>query len=178
MAELRKIPVRIEGGWQPVAYVGQLHWRGVAAASEPITALALLRTGQGISWSRAGRGSSTTLAIDIKVEPRSDAQRLDVQIWMTIRPDAAPQRAGQANIWLRPRLTSGAPLMFSLDRHRTGEPGWLAEVWSAEKERLGVLLVAEADTRSKRAGLWRLRDGVVAFDGWEAALNLRRSGRL
>jgi hypothetical protein len=171
MTALRRIPVRIAGAFQPVAYVGRAEWHGIATADEPITALVLARSPEGTHWSRGLRRHANELAIRLIVQPdEADESRYAVRIVCAI---------GGGALHLRYRLTSTAPFMFTMNHVETGVVSWFAHVWTAEENTLGALFVAETDTRSARKHLWHARKGI---DGpsvpLTAALGYGRSGKL
>jgi hypothetical protein len=86
MTSLRRIPIRIEGNWQPVAYVGHLEWHGSARADEPITALAPIRTAGLIHWARAGHQGTSELNVRLSVRPGAGTSRADATIGFSIQP--------------------------------------------------------------------------------------------
>jgi hypothetical protein len=174
---MRRIPVRIEGAWQPVAYVGQARWEGVATADEPITALALLRDDAGTRYARSGRTGASTLRLQLALFPADHSDsRYDVRLHFSIQPPGPGDSSGEASIQGIIRLTSTAPVIFALDHHVTGDPAWFARTWTAERIDLGALFVATADTRSARNHLWHLRHDVPAPTDFAAALAHGRTG--
>src|SRR5262245_31905530 len=114
MTKLKRIPVRIEGDWQPVAYVGHVDWKGTATADEPITGLALSRTPDGIDWARVRRGHSHSLDISLHIRPDDDDHsRYRVWVWFSMQPTGVPRGQGQVILRQRYQLTSTAPFMFT-----------------------------------------------------------------
>jgi hypothetical protein len=164
MSGLKRIPIRITGDWRPVAYVGHAEWHGLAVADEPITALALIRGPSEMRWARVGHDGAYELDIALSVRPAESERRKDVVVWLAIRPKGKRGSDGEGRVVIPVRLTSTAPFIFFLNHHVTGETGWFAHAWSKEEERLGALFVAEADTKSARNHLWRLREGVEGPD--------------
>ena len=180
MTVLTRIPVRVAGAFEPVAYVGHVNWAGTAAADEPITALALSRTPDATDWARVGRLHTNELSISLRVRPdEADESRRAVWVWLSMQPAGQPQGHGQAMLQQKYRLASTAPFMFTHSQVVTGEVAWFARPWTAEDNRLGALFVAERDARSARNHLWHLRAGI---DGPDAAvttaLNRGRHGTL
>lgn len=179
MTALARLPVRITGDWQPVAYVGHVEWHGVALAEEPITALVLGRTPGRIVWSRVGRSNVNALSITLRVDPdEASESRYAVRIRLSMQPHDCRRGEGQADVQLGLRLISTAPFMFTTQHHRTGEPAWFARAWMAEETHLGALFLAQSDTRSVRNHLWHLREGIDAPEGFAGALAYGRSGSL
>jgi hypothetical protein len=180
MAALRKIPVRIEGEYQPVSYVGHVRWQGMATADEPITALVLGRRSGGEDWARIGHKGMTSLHVELRVRPGQSELRNEVIVSVSMRPAGISEFSGSGGgVDFPAYLTSTAPFMFFLGHHTTGVPTWLAHVWSKAEDRVGAIFVVEADTRSARNGLWHLRDGVEGPNSaLTAALTYGRRGTL
>lgn len=180
MEVLRRIPVAIEGAWQPISYVGRARWEGTATADEPITALALGRDHQHIYWARAGRPVGNALKLVLSVLPNEGSDsRYDVHLHFTVQPPEHSDSSGAAGLDLTLRLSSTAPFVFSLGDRVTGDPAWFARPWTADDRfDFGALFVARADTRSARNHLWHLKESVVAPDDFAEALAYGRNGRI
>jgi hypothetical protein len=170
MRELKRSPIRISGDWQPVAFVGHLDWTGTVSADEPITGLALARDVSGTHWSSAGRTGSSSLVVRLSVRPVDSVyDRHVVEIGLTVQPAGRKDGSGMALWTSRCRLTSTAPLSFSLNHHHTGNMTWFADARVDTGMQLGALFVCETDTQSARNHLWHLREDV---DGPTAALSV------
>jgi hypothetical protein len=162
---MKQIPVRIEGEWQPVAYVGRACWEGLATADEPITALALCRTPSLVRFARAGRSDAVALRVRLSVSPDEPSEsRYDVVVHLSVQPPGRTDGTGMALVHAPLRLSSTAPFMFSMDHHQTGAPAWFARAHAAERTDFGALFVASSDTRSARNHLWHLRPGIEGPD--------------
>lgn len=179
MDALRAVPVIIAGEWKPVSYVGKLMWEGTATAEEQITALALARGSDGVTtWSRAARGPSAVLRLQLRVEPDETSDcRSVARILMAIQPDGELSGNGRAWLDIRVVLSSDAPFVLSLEHAITGSEFWMAQVRTAGQLKLGALFVCETDTKAARIQLWHLRSNISAGnDPLTKALNYARHG--
>lgn len=173
------VPVKIEGDWIPVRYVGYVAWEGVVHADEPITALALVREGNTVRWARVGRDPASALRISLKVSPReTSVSRCDVSMALSMWPEAVTTGHGRVYLAADAALSSTAPFVFSLNHAQTGQPFWFAKAWTDVDLRFGALFLPQTMTRSARNGLWHMRERqTVGSTVLDDALSKGRTGQ-
>lgn len=170
MAGLTALRFSVAGGWAArTKNAGASHpwiWEGEIGANRPVTALMLLRTGSELTWGRCRRFDSCRLAACLRIDTQADGRshvgwRVGLaheggrRAWFTLgaRPDTISARA----------------------EGMTGEPSWLFDLGGEPNIQVGAFVIAEADTRGGRNGIWHLADALSAgTEDWTQAL--RRSG--
>lgn len=166
MALLSQIPVTIDGSWISRS---PRRWEGCIEADCPIAGLALIDRAGEISWCRARRSQSSKLTVSLLIGEQPD-MRTHVA-WRLGDVD------GTLNAWTQPH----EPLddLIINESGTTGEAFWFLGVGVAPTVRVGVYLVAEAETASARLRLWHLQRGFAASSHiWTGALNYARTGKV
>ena len=112
---LTQLPVTLEGGWSPLP---RRDWRGIAVASEPLVAVALLGSCGLVQWGRSERGSAEQLAVRLALLPYG-ADGLNVQVnfsvglgggrWQSVFPSFGCVPVILDRRELRQALLSGLP---------------------------------------------------------------------
>jgi hypothetical protein len=122
-----------------------------------------------------GRGGLE--ALPLRVSFRRGAEPNEWWVGMSVGSHAVRQGGGVANHHHTYRGDDQASSFYAPLIAETGVPVWFGAVTGQPALRLGVLLIAEANTRTARTGLWHLRAGVtVPSPAWTACLDYGRSG--
>jgi hypothetical protein len=147
---LTAVAATLEGGWSPLPH---RDWRGVAAAAEPLVAVAFLDCGTVVQWGKSERGSAEKLEVRLALLPY-DAEGLDVQVNFSV---------GQGGGRWRSVLAPSGCVSVIPDRRelRTGVIERFAELTGEPRVELSMLLIGRRDVRSARNGLWRLREALA-----------------
>jgi hypothetical protein len=166
---LTSLPVTLEGGWLPPPW---REWRGVAAAGEPLVAVAFLDSGAVVEWCKSERRSAENLAVRFLLLPY-DADGRDVQVNFSVGDGGCRGRSLLVSSDWVPEIPDRREL-------RAGVLERLVEVTAEPRVELALLLIARRDVRSARNGLWRVRNQLADLipEPFRRLLTYGRTGRL
>ena len=168
MNTLTKIPFTVSGEWIARPREGRPSvlwiWEEAIEADRPIIALALLSSsGSDVSWGRARRANTCRLPVGLRIETWVET---GTQVSWTIG-------SGGRRAWFA--LGQRPDMLAFASRGSTGSLSWLLDLGGQPRIRLGTIVVAEAETRGGRNGIWHLaKDLGMGGKSWTQAL--RRSG--
>jgi hypothetical protein len=166
---LAPVAVTLEGGWAPPP---RRDWQGVAAASEPLVAVAFMSCGAVVEWYKSERGSAETLEVRFVLFPY-EADGRDVQVNFSVGRGGGRWRSVLASSKVVPVLPDQREL-------QAGVVERFAEVTGEPRIELSLLLIARRDVRSARNGLWRVRKVLADLipEPFRRMLSYGRTGRL
>ncbi len=172
MARLITTRFSVAGGWTARSTdAGPSHpsiWEGTIEADQPITALMLLRKGSEISWGRCRRFGSSRLAASLRIDTQVDGRS-----HVGWRVGSAHEGARRA--WFT--LGARPDTISATAEGMTGEPSWLLDLDGEPNIQVGAFVIAEADTRGGRNGIWHLADALsTGTEEWTQALRSRGTG--
>jgi len=148
---LKHLEVTLRGEWSREPHV---HWRGVAAAEEPIVAVAFLTRETEVHWCKSEREHASSAPVRLALF-RYDRTGEDVQVHFLVGEGGRRWRTLLPSSHYQPAIEPGP--------YVTGRVQLFARIEGTPRVECHVLFLAAQQVRVGRSGLWRVREEVAVL---------------